>query len=239
VTVRGATYHYQVYVPREYTPKKLWPVIVDLHGHGSQGDDGLRQTFRGIADAIRVNRSPYPAIVVFPQAQVGTRFSYPGMQEMVAAELDQAIQEFHGDGARVYLIRFSMGGGGVYRIASRWPERFAALVAIAGPVEELSGKMTEDAIEIDRKTNAFTSAADPFHALAKRIRAIPTLIFHGEADQSVPVEHARRLSSELKKAGATVQYTEYPATDHVGAASKAYRSLEMIEWLLAQRRQTR
>src|SRR4051812_28028533 len=89
VTVQGATYHYQVYVPREYTPKKLWPVIVDLHGHGSQGDDGLRQTFRGIADAIRVNRSPYPAIVVFPQAQVGTRFSYPGMQEMVAAELDQ------------------------------------------------------------------------------------------------------------------------------------------------------
>jgi predicted peptidase len=57
VTVKGREYRYQVYVPLEHTKSKKWPVIVSLHGNGSQGNDGLQQTASSMPTAIRANRS--------------------------------------------------------------------------------------------------------------------------------------------------------------------------------------
>jgi predicted peptidase len=88
VLIGGETYRYQVYVPADYTPQRKWPVIVALHGDGSQGSDGLLQTTRGLAEQIRQRRSQFPAIVVFPQARVGTRFMAPAaMQDLVSAQM--------------------------------------------------------------------------------------------------------------------------------------------------------
>lgn len=61
-------------------------------------------------------------------------------------------------------------------------------------------------------------------------------IFHGASDETVPVEQSRSLVPALKAAGANVRYTEYPDTNHVGGAEKAYADPEVIKWLLAQRR---
>src|SRR5262245_40875956 len=55
ITVGTVSYRYQVYVPANHTPAKVWPVIVDLHGNGSQGTDGLLPTLRGLADQIRLD----------------------------------------------------------------------------------------------------------------------------------------------------------------------------------------
>jgi predicted peptidase len=91
-----------------------------------------------------------------------------------------------------------MGGTGVYDIAARLPDRFAALVAISGVVP------------LDDST------------LVKRIQHIPITIFHGASDERVPVEGARRLVPDLKKAGAAVKYTEYADTRHGPTAEKTY-----------------
>jgi hypothetical protein len=53
VDVLGVEYCYQVYVPREFSKKQTWPVIVALHGGGEYGSDGMRQTNVGLAPAIR------------------------------------------------------------------------------------------------------------------------------------------------------------------------------------------
>jgi predicted peptidase len=37
VTMSGQQFGYQVYVPREFTSTQTWPIIVFLHGGGSQG----------------------------------------------------------------------------------------------------------------------------------------------------------------------------------------------------------
>jgi predicted peptidase len=213
-------------------------VIVDLHGNGAQGSDGLLPTARGLADQIRLNRSRFPAVVVFPQAQLGKTWFEADMEELVIAELDRTMSEFGGDPARVYLTGFSMGGTGGYRIAYRWPTRFAALVAVAGRVETSDAKAYSDRDkEADRKANPFVSAADPFAALAAKIGHLPIRIFHGDADESVPVEQSRRLAAALKAAGAKgSRYDEYAGADHVGAAVKAYGDEELFTWLFAQRR---
>jgi predicted peptidase len=237
VLIGGETYRYQVYVPADYTPQRKWPVIVALHGDGSQGSDGLLQTTRGLAEQIRQRRSQFPTIVVFPQARVGTRFMAPAaMQDLVIAQMDQAVAEFNGDVARLYLTGYSMGGGSVYRIAYRWPQRFAALVVIAGPIVPEPGRAPAAMVELDKQTNRFAAAPDPFAALAEAIVQIPIWICHGDADQTPPVDQARHLVEALKKVGATYRYTELPGADHAASAQKGYGDPELIGWLLQQHR---
>jgi predicted peptidase len=235
IAMAGQVFRYQVYVPLEHTAVAEWPVLVDLHGDGSQGSDGIHQTRRGIADAIRSKRSSYPTLVLFPQAQSGTSFSFTEMQDLVSAELEQTRKEFHGDPKRIYLIGFSMGGSGVYRLAHRWPDRFAAIVPIAGAVVPPTS-IPAKVVKADQQANPFVSAPDPYAALAERIASIPIWIFHGEADQAISVENSRRMSEALITAGAAIRYTEYGETDHVGTAAKAYADPELIRWLLAQHR---
>src|SRR2546426_2385957 len=129
ITVSGKSYHYQVYVPADYTAKPSWPAILFLHGAGERGDDGLLQTNVGLAPAIRQNPSRYPAIVVFPQVPRDSQWvGTPG--EMAVAALQQTMREFHVDPTRVYLTGLSMGGHGTWYVAYRHPELFAAV----GPV---------------------------------------------------------------------------------------------------------
>lgn len=237
VTIGKMTYRYQVYVPADHSRTKAWPVVVDLHGNGAQGPDGLLQTVRGMAESIRRFRSRFPAIVVFPQAEAGKRWLDEDMEELVIAELDRTMTEFAGDPARVYLTGFSMGATGAYRIAYRWPNRFAAIVAIAGRVDTSDAKTYSDRDkEADRKANPFVTAKDPFVALATTIKHVPIRIFHGDADETVPVEQSRRLAPALKDVRADVRYQEYPGATHTGAADKAYADQELIAWLFAQRR---
>jgi len=234
ITIKGHAYPFQVYVPPNYSSTTLWPVVVYLHGNGHQGNDGLRQTVAAFADSIREKRSLFPAIVIFPQAPVGAAWFYLEMQDLVMAELDQTIAEFHGDPSRIYLTGFSMGATGAYRIAYHRPHKFAALVAIAGRIEPGSA-YTAEAVKVDRETNPFVGTPDPFTSLALQIKNLPIWIFHGDNDEAVPVEQSRRLVAALKKAGATVTYTEYPGVNHVEAAQKAYADTDMIAWFFAQR----
>jgi predicted peptidase len=212
-------------------------VIVDLHGNGAQGADGLLPTLFGLAAQIRRDRSRFPAIVVFPQAEAGKRWLDADMEELVIAELDRTVSEFHTDPARVYLTGFSMGATGAYRIAYRWPTRFAALVAIAGRIDTSDAQTYSDRDKAaDRHANPFVTTADPFAALAGKIKHLPIRIFHGDADETVPVEQSRRLVPALKSAGANVRYQEYPGASHTGGADKAYADAELMTWLFGQHR---
>src|SRR5438105_2637137 len=98
VVVNKTEYRYQVFVPREFTRTKTWPVIIVLHGGGTYGNDGIRPTDGGLGRVIRSSRNGFPAIVIFPQAHAdGT----PGWQleggQAVLAALDKSIREFSGD----------------------------------------------------------------------------------------------------------------------------------------------
>ncbi len=235
ITVAGESVRYQVYVPSNYAPSKTWPVILSLHGNGRQGSDGMLQTGTDFAIQIRENRAPFPAIVVFPQAKLGTRWFYPQMQQLVVAELDRTIAEFRVDTTRLYLHGFSMGATGSYRLAYKFPKRFAAVVIVAGRVEPGVGYTAEE-IAIDRTTNPVVDNADPFSALAAGLGTIPMWIFHGDADSTVPVDQSRRLVAALRRLGAPVRYTELAGADHDTAPSKAYAEVELFRWLLSQHR---
>jgi predicted peptidase len=233
VAVNGSEYRYVVYVPREFNRTKMWPVIVQLHGGGIYGNDGLKQTEGGLARAIRNNPERYPVIAVFPQAHAdGT----PGWQleggEAVLVSLDKTIKEFRGDPKRVILTGHSAGGNGTWSIASRYPERWAAIVPISSFVDTFKGKTSG----IDYPSLAPANSGDVFTFVAKRVSSLPIWIFHGDADMNVDVEASRKMAAALKSVGANVQYTEFPGVDHNGAPNTAFARADLIEWMLRQHR---
>ena len=52
----------------------------------------------------------------------------------------------------------------------------------------------------------------------------------------VSIEQSHLLVAALRAAGATVRFTEMPETKHNEGTDKMYGNVELIAWLLAQRR---
>jgi predicted peptidase len=235
VTVSNETYRYQVYVPLDWNPQQRWPVILFLHGAGERGSDGALQTNIGLGPAIRADRTRFPAIVVFPQSRREQGWTLAPMQEQALAALEAVSKEFNGDADRTYLAGLSNGGSGALRIASRYPSRFAALIVICGRIEPTSPTIPERQQVADVDLHPFLQQPDAFAALAQVIRGIPIQIFHGDSDQTVPVEQSRRLFTGLQSVGAPVHYTEYPGVGH-NSWDKTFAEPSLMPWLLAQRR---
>jgi predicted peptidase len=224
VEVEGATYRYQVYVPADYRADAQWPVILFLHGAGERGTDGLIQTEVGLGSALRRHSDLYPAVIVFPQAPPGSRWTDVAARAALAA-LDRTLEELSTDPTRIYLTGLSMGGNGTWYLAYHAPDRFAALAPICGWVasNDWSASFLPDAPE------------GPYASLAERVRGIPTWIFHGETDPIVPVTESRQMAEALRGVGSSVTYTELPGTGH-NSWDAAYGSPAFAEWLLSQRR---
>jgi predicted peptidase len=227
VTVNGVAYRYEVYVPANYSATQRWPVILFLHGAGERGSDGLLQTTAGLGSAIRRRPSSYPAIVVFPQSPADS--SWLGTPSQVAmAALDHTVAEFSTDPDRVYLTGLSMGGNGTWHLAYRYPQRFAAIAPIcAFVVVPPGGRGFGSAVPPD--------SGVPYVTLARRLGRLPTWIFHGEVDSTVPVTDSRLAAEAIRRAGGDVKYTEFPGMEH-NVWDAVYASPQFIEWLFAQRR---
>jgi pimeloyl-ACP methyl ester carboxylesterase len=123
VTVSGVNYCYQVYVPPNWSKKQKWPVMLFLHGAGERGDDGLIQTEVGIGTAIRRHQDRFPAIVVMPQCRAKVWWRDASMEAQALRALDDAMKEFKGDPARVYLTGLSMGGYAAWELGAKHPPR--------------------------------------------------------------------------------------------------------------------
>lgn len=229
VSISGRSYRYQVYIPADFRSKKSWPVMLFLHGAGERGSDGLLQTDVGLPHAIRQNASRFPFVVVIPQCNQDKTWGEPEMRAQALAALDASISEFHGDRNHIYLTGLSMGGFGTWEIAAANPGRFAALVPICSGVRPL-----KDWPELKVKVSDASKAADPYAEVARRIGHTPVWMFHGDADQSVPVEESRHMAEALKAANAEFKYTEYPGVNH-NSWDKAYAEPELLPWLLAHK----
>jgi predicted peptidase len=226
----GVKRRYQVYVPPGWTARKTWPVILFLHGSGERGDDGLLQTQVGLASAIRRNRRRFDRfVVVFAQSSRRVFFWLDrSAQRQAMAALEQTVAEFNGDRGRLYLTGLSMGGYGTISMAGRYPGVFAAAAAVCGGLRAPQRfPDLRDKIKIPR-------GVDPYAQAARKIGKLPMWLFHGAADEVVPVEESRKLAAALKAAGGNVRYTEFPKEGH-GSWGAAYDHPRLLGWLLRQK----
>ncbi|HET6969832.1 MAG TPA: prolyl oligopeptidase family serine peptidase [Phenylobacterium sp.] len=232
IIFHGVEYRYAVFVPRDWSPARRWPVILALHGGGTYGTDGLTSTEGALGRAIKLYPERYPAIVVFPHGHAdGLGWQGPN-GEVALEEMSKALTEFHGDPSRLYLTGFSAGGNGVWWLAYHHPGRFAAALIVSGWVTPFTGRQSH----IAYPSIAPVSAGDAYAAVAKGVGPLPIWLAHGDADQTVSVEESRNMFAALKAAGDDVLLTELPGLDHNATWDPVYQNPAVAMWLFDQRR---
>src|SRR5688572_12803686 len=204
---------YGLYVPPHYDENKKYPLVIMLHGAGSNHRLSLRRVFgksniNGETDVEATRYFPewkdVEYIVASPYAR-GTA-GYQGVPEQdVYDVLADVKKRFSVDEDRTYLTGLSMGGGGTLWIAMTRPDIWAAIA----PVCPAPPKGTDELIG-----NALN---------------LPSHFFHGDKDQAVPVTVSREWTKKLNELGSKVEYTEYPGVHH-NSWENAYKDEFIFDW---------
>lgn len=234
VTINGSTYNYRIYLPEKRDSNSMIPVMLYLHGSGSRGDDN-RSQLNDISSSINDDPDRFPFIIVIPQCRPDTFWAGEMMEQAMAA-LDQTVNEFNGDPDRLYLAGFSMGGYGVWQFAVTHPNKFTALVPIAGGIVPNGPVSEKDMAMLSPQVRAVAVSDHPYQAFAKAIGNTPVWVLHGSDDDAVPVAGSRKIVEALKAAGnPSVNYTEFENVGHISIVN-AFRQSSLFEWLAQQRR---
>ena len=166
---------YALYLPPSFDASKQYPLVISLHGAGSNHRLNLRRVF---GQGNRPGETDGEASRYFPKLRdvdyiVASPFARGTMGYQGIAEKDvydvmaDVKRRFPIDESRVYLTGLSMGGGGALWLGLTRPGLWAAIA----PVCPAAPAGTED--------------------LAPNALDLAVHIFHGERDPVVPVDVSR------------------------------------------------
>jgi enterochelin esterase-like enzyme len=212
---------YALYLPPRLEAGKKYPLVISLHGAMSNHRLNLRRVFGrgnrpGETDAEATRYFPPFRDVDFIVASPLSRgtMGYQGIPEKDVYDVIADVRRrFPIDEDRVYLTGLSMGGGGTLWLGLTRPDLWAAIAPVCPAVR----RETED--------------------LAPNALNVPVHLFHGDQDNSVPVEVSRRWQKLLLRLGGPVEYREYPGVRH-NSWDDAYRDGAIFDWF-GQFRRTR
>lgn len=198
----GQQLPYRLYVPTKWDGKSALPVILFLHGAGANertyldmADGQVRRLAEehGYIVVSPLGFSPLgaygnplrlPAVFGQSEAAAAQRAAITPQRrrELALSELDvitvleMVTEEYGADRSRVFLAGHSMGSGGTWHLAARYPERWRAIAPMSGPF-------------IDAKTYPFES-----------IRKLPILMTEGTGAEPSLVG-SRALAQYMQRDG--------------------------------------
>lgn len=216
----GKEMEYALFVPSAYDKEKKSPLIVALHGLGSNPQQIIR--YKGLTD--QAEKHGY--IVVAPMGY-NSRGWYgmrgpkggkgkddpPNLGELSEKDVMNVLgivrKDYNVDPDRIYLAGHSMGGGGTVYLAAKYPDVWAALAPLA---PALLRPMSD----------------------IEKFKHIPVMLIQGDKDNLCPVDTARRWTSKMNELKMTCEYVEIAGGDHV---TVAWRKMpEIFEFFNKHRR---
>ena len=220
----GESIPYRLFVPSRWTPTTKLPMLVTLRAGNTV--DG---PYRAGNDLVKVAEQR-GFIVVTPMGYRGLSQPYYGSRYQIArpnaaapaagwtaqederAEqdvqyvMDLVTQEYNVDTSRIYLHGQNPSGSGALYLASKYPDKFAAVVVSSGPI-------------------VFDSY--PFASLKGKLGL---LVIHGDQDTTNPIEASQKMAEAAKSAGVETVYATVPGGTHLEAyltyASQIFDFLE-------------
>ncbi len=201
----GVEIPYGVYIPTFYDAARPTPLVVALHGLGS--GEMYMMEYSNLVELAE----QYGFLVATPMGYnergwygsrgPGNTSREPGAvpanlgelsEQDVMAVLATMKHDFNVDADRTYLIGQSMGGGGTWHLAIKYPGIWAAIAPMAP---------------------AMYSSPDPLVAA----RHLPVMAIHGDADETVDVEGTRRWVAKMVELGMDYRYIEVIGGTHASA----------------------
>jgi predicted peptidase len=200
---------YLLYLPPGYPGKnRRWPLMLFLHGAGERGHDLDKVKIHGPPSLIASQGQSFPFVILSPQCPADGWWSDDDQIELLDALLNDVVGRYAIDRDRLYVTGLSMGGFGTWRLAARYPQRFAAIAPICG------GGDPED---------------------TTRLVHLPVWAFHGAKDPVVPLGASQQMVDALRTAGGSVIFTVYPQAGH-DSWTETYDNPALYEWFLQHRR---
>jgi len=210
---------YGLYLPKNFNAAKKYPLVIMLHGAGSNHRLALRRVFgkSNVSDETDVEATRYfPAwrdinyIVASPYGR-GTMGYQSIAEKDVYDVLADVKRRFPIDEDRVYLTGLSMGGGGTLWLGLSRPDTWAAIAPVCPAPPDGTDELAPNALNY------------------------PVHIFHGGADPVVPPAGVRDWVKRFETLGTKVEYTEYPGVGH-NSWENAYKDEFIFTWFAKFRR---
>jgi len=221
----GEAVPYRLYVPSNWNRETRLPLIVVLHGANQSQDmpfergDGVipkvaEQRGYIVASVLGYRRNasynnPFPlvpaakpSIAAPTEGDAGkAKAAVPApatAQDNERAEMDVlyvadlVAAEYNTDTSRIYLMGNSTGGGGTWYIGQKYPQRWAAISPSAAP-----------------------AAPDVFPY--DRLKSVPVLIVHGDADQTRSYDASVKMVKLAKEHGVDIDLITVKGGEHTTA----------------------
>lgn len=192
---------YALHLPANTKEKK--PLLVFLHGWGEKGNDIEKVKLHGPFKYLKTNN--LDAYVLAPQCPENENWDAEVLYRLIL----KIQKENNIDDRRIYLTGLSMGAWGAWNLAFAYPEKFAALVPIAGFVDRVP--LISDC----------------------KIKELPTRIFHGLLDDVVSVDYSITIFKKLKACDTDVKMTIFDDAGH-DSWSRVYDNREIYDWMFKQ-----
>jgi poly(3-hydroxybutyrate) depolymerase len=210
----GKDIEYALYVPRSYKAARKAPLLVLLHGLGSNPHDVIR--YEGITD--EAEERGYLVVAPFGYNErgwygsqgkgkggfLGGRPEDPeNLGELSEKDVLNVLgivrKEFNIDPARIYLAGHSMGGGGTIYLGAKHSGIWAALAPMS-------------------------PAYMGNHDILEDIK-VPMMVVTGDKDTVVPVQMVRPFAQRMKQMEVKHIYKEIPGGNH---GTTFYRNPELM-----------
>jgi len=134
------------------------------------------------------------------------------MLEDIADSARWAISEELVDKDSVYIFGFSYGGYAAIMSALKYPDLYSSAFSYGAPLNikkqmkwykkndfHFAYEYWDEMVLGSSSSAAFVKDISPYYQLERA--TIPIHIYHGEKDETIPVEHAKDLKKKLKKNG--------------------------------------
>lgn len=224
----------EVQVPTELGDTPAWLVpgtgttwVVAVHGRGGSRAESLRVL-------PQLHERGLPVLSVTYRNDRGAPRSPDGLYHLGDTEwrdVEAAVRYAQGRGAtHVVLYAWSMGGAIVGQLLAR----SALAASVSGVVLDAPVTSWTKTLELQSSNRGVPTALVPVAELVSHWRtdidfdrfdlvdhppAIkpPTLVFHGSADGTVPVQASRDLAAAAARLDWPLQYVEVPGAEHTAA----------------------
>ncbi|MDU8887297.1 alpha/beta fold hydrolase [Yeosuana sp. MJ-SS3] len=206
-----------IHIIRESSIKENAPVLIMLHGYGSDEKDLFSFANELPKELFIISaRAPF-TMMPFGNAWYAINFDADKgkwndnnqatkSRDLIAVFIDEVITTYPVDKHNVTLLGFSQGTILSYAVAITYPEKVKNIIALSGYVHhDILPENLED----------------------KDYSHLDFYCSHGSVDQVIPVEWARKNSPFLKSLNIKHQYSEFP----VGHGVAPQNFFEFKDWL--------
>jgi len=205
------------HVIKPSTQSEKSPVIIMLHGYGSDENDlfsfasELPQKYLIVSAKAPYQMMPYGNAwyeINFDADQ--NKFTNDeqavASRELIVKFIDEVVENYHANPEKVTLLGFSQGAILSYAVALSYPEKVKNVVA-------LSGYIHPSIFKDNYENNDFSK--------------LKIYGSHGSVDQVIPVDWARKNKPFLDRLGISYKYSEFP----VGHGVNPQNFTEFKNWL--------